>query len=96
MLWLEKIVARDGDGVPTWQVKDVLTFPKLKKNQEFLLSYSSSCKRDNQESLDLIVLAEFSPKQKTYKINKAWQSNIEKEKFEKILIKGIKCTAFEP
>ena len=40
MLWLEKILDRDAKGVPTWQVKDVLMFDKLKKNQELLFSYS--------------------------------------------------------
>lgn len=97
MLWLEKIIAYDAEDVPTWQVRDVLTFPKLKTNQEFLLSYGSTCERHGKESLDLVVLAEFSPKRKTYKINSAWMANVEKEKFEKISVKGIKCSvAVEP
>jgi len=32
MLWLEKIVERNAKGEPSWEVKDVLTFPNLKKN----------------------------------------------------------------
>ena len=67
MLWLEKITGRDASGVPSWKVRDVLSFGKLKKNQEFLFSYSSSCLQNGKEQLDLIVQAEFLPKPKTYK-----------------------------
>ncbi len=96
MLWLEKIIERDAKGVPSWEVRDVLSFDKLKKNQEFLFSYSSICVQNNKEKLDLIVLAELLPKTKTYKINDAWRANVKREKFEKISTKNIKCTYAEP
>lgn len=96
MLWLEKITARDDKGVPSWEVKDVLTFDKLKKNQEFLFSYSSACLQNGKEKLDLIVQAEFFAKTKTFKVIHAWRANIRKEKFEKISTKGIKCAYIEP
>jgi hypothetical protein len=83
MLWLEKITSRDGKGFPSWEVKDVLTFDLLKKDQEFLISYSSNCQQNGRASLDLIVQAELFPKEKTYKILRAWKANIKKEKFEK-------------
>ncbi|MBA3694526.1 MAG: hypothetical protein H0W77_14020 [Acidobacteria bacterium] len=91
MLWLEKITERDARGVPSWEVRDVLSFGKLKKNQEFLFSYSSSCLQNGKEKLDLIVQAEFLSKAKTYKIIQAWRANVKREKFEKISTKGIKC-----
>jgi hypothetical protein len=96
MLWLEKITARDAKGFPSWEVKDVLTFDALKKNQEFLLSYSSSCVQNKKESLDLIVMAELLPKTKNYKVLRAWRANIKKEKFDKISTKGIVCKYDEP
>ncbi|MDQ3749031.1 MAG: hypothetical protein M3367_08480 [Acidobacteriota bacterium] len=96
MLWLEKITERDARGVPSWEVRDVLTFDKLKKNQEFLFSYSSSCLQNGKEKLDLIVQADFLPKTKTYKIIHAWRANVKREKFEKISTKGIKCAYVEP
>lgn len=91
MLWLERIVERNEAGVPSWEVRDVLSFPKLKKNQTFLFSYSSPCTENEAENLDLIVLAEFAPKTKTYKVLKAWQANVEKEKFESVSIEKIVC-----
>lgn len=95
MLWLEKVVSRNKNGVPNWQVKDVLTFGKLKKNQEFLFSYSASCLQDKKENLDLIVQAELVPKTKNYKIINAWNADLTREKFEKVAIKGIKCSYVE-
>ena len=95
-LWLEKITGRNTKGVPDWVVKDVLDFDKLKKNQEFLFSYSSTCTTNGRENLDTIVLAELKTKTKKYKILKAWKANIAKEKFEKISTKGIQCSADKP
>jgi hypothetical protein len=77
--------------VPYWEVKDVLTFDNLKKNQRFLYSYSSPCTENGAENLDLIVLAELTPKAKNYKILKAWRANAENEKFEKASLNGIVC-----
>lgn len=91
MLWLEKIVERNSEGVPIWEVRDVLSFDKLKKNQEFLFSYSSPCKQNGRENLNLIVLAKHAPGAKTYRIIKAWRANVEKEKFESVSIRGIAC-----
>lgn len=93
MLWLERITDFDADGVPSWKVTDVLTFARQKKNQELLFSYSSNCMQNGRENLDLVVLAELSPKAKTYKIINAWRANIRKEQFEKLSIKGIQCSA---
>lgn len=91
MLWLEKITARDAKGIPSWKVKDVLTFSKPKSNQEFLFSPSSGCRQNGRENLDLIVQAEFLPKTKTYKVINAWRANVKKERFEKASNKGIVC-----
>ncbi len=91
MLWLEKIIERNAKGVPQWEVKDVLSFNKLNKNQRFLFSYSSPCKQNKKENLDLIVLAESAPKTKIHKVLKAWRANVKREKFENITVKGIVC-----
>ena len=95
-LWLEKITGRGSDGVPHWIVKDVLEFDALKKDQEFLLSYSSTCTTGGKESIDTIVLVEHQPKSKKYKVLKAWKANVSSERFEKISTRGIQCTADTP
>jgi hypothetical protein len=96
MLWLEKITSRDAKGVPSWEVKDVLTFDNLKKNQEFSFSYSSTCRQNGKENLDLIVMTELSAQRKIYKVIRAWQANVKTAKFEKISEKGIVCRYVEP
>jgi hypothetical protein len=91
MLWLEKIVERDADGVPDWEVKDALVFDKLKKNQKFLFSHSSPCTENGAENLDLIVMVEENRKRKTYKILRAWLANTQRERFEETSIDSIVC-----
>jgi hypothetical protein len=91
MLWLEKIIERDADGVPDWEVLDALVFDKLKKNQKFLFSYSSPCTKNGAENLDLIVMVEENRKRKTYKILRAWLANVETERFEPVSIDPIVC-----
>lgn len=95
-LWLEKITGRNTEGVPSWIVKDVLEFDELKKNQEFLFSYSSTCTKDGKSNLDTIILAELQAKTKKYKVLKAWKVNLAKEKFEPLSTRGIQCTAEKP
>lgn len=91
MLWLEEIVERDADGVPTWTVRNVLSFDNLKKNQEFYFSYNSPCTLDGKENTDLIVKTEFQSKTKTYKVLDAWKANTKKLKFEEIDTKKVQC-----
>ena len=93
MLWFEKVIDRNSEGVPLWEVKDVLTFEKLKKSQEFLFSYSSPCLQNRKVNLDLIVMAERIPRRKSYKILKAWHANVKNESFVEAPIKGIVCSS---
>lgn len=95
MLWLEKITSRDAKGIPNWEVTDVLSFKTPKRNQEFLISYSSPCEQNGKPNLDLVVMAERSAKNRTYKVIQAWKANIKEEKFEKISTKKIVCKYVE-
>jgi hypothetical protein len=94
MLWLEEIVSRDRNGIPTWVVRNVLTFDNLKKNQEFHFSYNSPCKLNGKDNVDLIVKTEFLPQTKKYKILEAWKANTKTLKFEKIDTKNVQCKTF--
>ncbi len=95
-LWLEMITGRDREGVPNWIVRDVIEFDPLKKNEEFLFSYSSTCTTGGKANLDTIVLAERIRKSKRYKVLKAWKANISEGKFEKLSIRGIQCKVENP
>ena len=91
MLWLEEIVGRDANGVPTWIVRNVLTFDNLRKNQEFHFSYNSPCTLNKKENIDLIVKTEFLPKTKTYKVLEAWKANTKTLKFDEIKTRNVRC-----
>ena len=95
MLWLDKATGEDETGVTGWEVKDVLAFPAFGKNQELLFSYSG-CQRNKKSDNSLVVFADFSPRQKTYKVRRAWLANVKTEKFEEIPIKGVQCAYEEP
>lgn len=95
MLWLERVIDRDAEGVPEWEVKDILVFKKPKKNQKFLFSYNSPCTDGGEENLDLIVLAELEPHLKSYKVLKAWRANTERERFEEVSTEAIACGTAE-
>lgn len=95
-LWLEKIVDRDGEGVPSWIVRDVLALGRLRKNQEILFGLGSICTRNRRADQSLIVLAERSKNRKSYKISNVWRASAEREKFEKASVKGVRCEVAEP
>ena len=91
MLWLARITGRNSAGVPRWLVKDVLVLPTLKANQEILQGFESPCVINKNEDLGLVVLADYVPKNKTYKVNQAWRADSKTNKFQKIPTKGIVC-----
>lgn len=91
MLWLEEVVSRDRNGIPTWIVRNVLTFDNLKKNQEFHFSYDSPCTLNGKDNTDLIVKTEFAPQKKTYKVLEAWKANTKTLKFDKIDTQDVRC-----
>jgi hypothetical protein len=95
MLWLEKIISIEKDGVPRWEVKDVIALGKPKKSREILFSYTSPCTENGAENLDLIVLAKSDRKKKTYKVLEAWRANLDNEVFEKISTENIVCEIAE-
>ena len=96
MLWLARITSRNAKGIPKWQVKDVLTLPVLKKNQEILQGFTFPCTINDEEDLNLIVLADYLAKSKTYKVRKAWRANTKTNKIQVISVKGISCEIEEP
>ena len=96
MLWLARITSRNAKGIPKWQVKYVLNLPALKKNQEILRGFTFPCKINDEEDLNLIVLADYLPKSKTYKVRKAWRANTRANRIQAVSIKGISCEIEEP
>lgn len=91
MVWLIKIIDRNADGVPNWKVKNVLTLPKIGKDQQVLRGYNSPCKVGANADTNLIVLADYSAKDKVFTPDKAWRINIRKNSFEEVSTAKISC-----
>lgn len=91
MLWLARITGRNTKGIPKWKVKAVLVLPALKKNQEILRGFTYPCTVDQKEDLNLIVLAEYSPEDKTYEAIKAWRADTKANKFETVPAEDVAC-----
>lgn len=91
MLWFEKIISRNKAGVPRWEVRDVLKFEKLSRNQEFFYSYYSPCVMNGEYNPDLIVMAQTSPRSKRKTVLKAWIADVSTEKFRAVSIKKVSC-----
>lgn len=96
MLWLERIIERDTLGVPNWEVRDVLNFGKLKKNESLQFSYSSTCRQNGRANVDLVVKTVRVPYAKYYKVEDAWTASASKGKFEKTSTRGIRCEVAAP
>lgn len=96
MLWFERSTGQDSNGVTGWEVRDVLEFPNMKKNQDLLYGGAGECYRNKKLDASLVVYADFLARSKSYKVLKAWRANQKTQKFEPILIKGVKCVYDEP
>lgn len=91
MLWLARITGRNSRGVPNWEVQDVLTLPVLQKNEQILQGFQSSCTIEDEESLDLIVLARFVAAEKIFKVEKAWRADTLTGKFQEVVSETVSC-----
>ena len=97
MLWLELVTKEDEKGPTEWEVKDVLTFPLLTKNQElFTPPANESCTVNGKNDEKLVVFADLSPRTMKYTMRKAWRVDLTTEKFKPISVAGIKCVYDEP
>ena len=92
MLWLEIVTKEDEKGPTEWEVKDVLTFPLLTKNQElFIPSGNESCTVNGKNDEKLVVFAAFAPRTMKYTVHKAWRVDLKTEKFNSIPLADIRC-----
>lgn len=91
MLWLEKIIYRDDEGTPHWQVLDVLVFERLLPNQEFLYSYNSPCTIGGRADPDLIVMVELGNRRNRHRVLKACRADTVRGRFESVSTQSVKC-----
>ena len=89
MIWLERLVNRDAAGLTSWEVKDVLVVPPIRKNQALVFSF---CSAGGQYDKEIIAVADFRPSERRYRrVSLAWRADRRTEKFKGISTGGVKC-----
>ncbi len=91
MVWFERVVGRDAEGVPQMEVLDVLTLPTLAKNQRVAYSSCTSGKKVEQDAEIVAVFDYVRGVNYFTRLRSAWRANRRSRKFEEIPVTGIKC-----
>lgn len=96
MLWFSKVISRDQNGKPYWQVSDIAVLPSTAKDKNIIVS---ACLLDGLLDPEMVVLANVDEESlaKRYLTNSnvilAWKANRSTGKLEPIDTKGIECYA---
>ena len=98
MLWLEVSTGRDASGVTGWQVKDVLTFPALTRNDYLFFAGDPAiyCRRNRKDISDLVGIGRIYRRQGIFRPSKLWVANLKTKKFDSLSVTGVKCEYSEP
>lgn len=96
MLWLEEIIARSPDGLPSFRVIDVLVLPEsvatnLRNTNRYLLD-ASDCYLNDRKDLEIVALV--TRRSLTAKYTdavQAWRANRQTGKFESIPPQNVTC-----
>lgn len=89
MLWFERLTHRDDSGRAHWEVKDVLVLPAIPRKQ--ILVYATCFSGQNPDK-EIIAVADYRPDAEYFtRVRRAWRANRKTEKFEEILVEGIRC-----
>ncbi|AFZ11029.1 hypothetical protein Cri9333_0025 [Crinalium epipsammum PCC 9333] len=86
-IFLQKLVSYTSNGKAIWQIVSVETLPKPKAGE---LLVNAGCFDKNDKSKPIIALVKDLGSQ-PYKIVRAWETNLIKEKFEEINSTQVVC-----
>lgn len=88
MLWLERVTQRDVRGVPRWKVIDVLTLPRIGRNQ--VLAHSL-CFIGGEYEPEVLAIFDYEDKEYFTRARRAWRANRRGEKFVEIPANKLRC-----
>ena len=97
LLFLDRIIGRDSQGKPSFQVVDVLPLPPIDNQKEDILGGSPYQCRINEGEYDptLIVIARLEDGNTEFltQVRQAWRVDLESERFNEINLRGLefKC-----
>jgi hypothetical protein len=95
VVWLEKLLCRNLEGAPYFEVLDVLVTPPMQDNE---ILNMQDCILNGRADTEIITVAEYDPANMkpgdvpVGPINWAWRANRQTQRFESIPVEGITCT----
>ena len=92
-LWLERLIARDNRGKPSFQVVNVLPLPPIAPETEGVFGGSPyQCRvKEGEYDPTLIVIARLEDNNTEFltKVRKAWRVDLASEQFNEIDVRGL-------
>lgn len=96
MLWFDKVLYRDQDGKPHWEVSDVVIIPPLEQEQGFIVS---GCFLNNVLDPEIVALVNINMQDSESRwlsnenIVRTWRANQTMGKLENLSTVEIECNA---
>lgn len=88
VIWLEKLLYRDEEGHPHWEIKSVVAEPKLKKGHDYFLG---TCMQKGVHQREIIALVKLEDAEIQTAIKRAWWVDLNRESIFEISVSGITC-----
>lgn len=90
MLWLERLIARDKKGRPSFEVLDVLVLPAI-ASDESLSHYCARPGEEDGEGVVAIVKDAPAKKERVTDLRHAWFLDARRSRIEAIPLEGLSC-----
>ncbi len=89
LVWLMRLLTRDAEGRPLWQIEDVLPLPRVDQGEVVLYTL---CGQSGQYNPEIVAIAKDEEnKEFLTTVRRAWQGNRSTGKFHEIATAGIAC-----
>ncbi len=88
VIWLEKLLYRDNEGRPHWEIKSAVAEPKLEKGYDYFLG---TCMKNGVHQRQIIALVKLEDKEIQTAIERAWWVDLNRESIFETLVSGITC-----
>lgn len=88
MWWLKKMLARDKQGVPHWEVVDAMPVPAIPRGYHFVLG---ACEKDGESNPEIIAAAKSEDREMLNTIHGAWIANLRSQRLEPYPTRGVVC-----
>jgi len=90
-LWLERLVARDSKGRPTWMTLTKMVLPGVKPDERLVFGHWSTCQSDSGPDPAIIAIVRATDGPQYTTIIRAWRASGQAKAFQEISTAGTVC-----